>query len=58
MWTLSAPIPGEDSSEEEEDTDTHNTPTSGAVADMLDKWMDWYEQQKECTASSLLLLQK
>lgn len=49
----------EDTCEEEEgDTDIHEVPTCGAVTDMLDKCMVWYEQQNESTALSLLLLKK
>ena len=49
---ITSPTQDEDDSEEEGDTDTKGIPTCGAVADMLDKW---YKQQKESSATSLLL---
>ena len=57
--SITSPSQDEDTYEEEEgDTDTNEVPTCGAVADMLDLCMVWYEQQKESTAPSLLLLKK
>ena len=56
---ITSPNQVEDSSEEDEgDTDTHEIPTCGAVADMLDEYIVWYKQQKESSAPSSLLLKK
>lgn len=55
--SITTHIPDDDGSDEEEDeSDTQETPTCGAVAEMLDKCLVWYEQQKESMATSLLML--
>ena len=42
--------------EEEDEDESEDVPSSGEVKDMLDKCILWYERQDECTATSLLLL--
>lgn len=51
----------EDSPEDEtpEDEAEHcNVPSSSEVIEMLDKCLLWYEQQPECTATSVFLLKR
>lgn len=48
-----------DNSDDDDDSgDTESIPSNGEVADMLDKCLLWYEQQKESTPTSTLLLKK
>ena len=49
--------------EDEEPHDDHDQsltgiPSSGQAAEMLDQCVSWYEQQEECTATSVMLLKE
>ena len=44
--------------EGDEEECSSNISNAGEVADMIGKCMDWYEQQSESDATSMLLLKK